>query len=684
MTIPRKLRNLIRFFSAQTDIHVTTSQRKYLQEYKSTRSQELNHLESIVFTPNDVLREINGLDASKACGPDMITPRFLKMVAIYVAEPLSKIFNKSIACGKYPRMWKMACVKPVFKGKGSPSEVKNYRPISLLPCLSKIFERLVFKAMYEHLSAHKLLTDNQSGYRPGHDTQLQLVYLTDKLYKSLDQSEDFTVVYLDISRYFEKIWHEGLLAKCKLEFGITGPVLCWLKSYLNDRSQVVQVDNEQSSPLTLQAGVPQGSVLGPLLAILYLNGLSDVTSNDMLYFADDSSLHCSHTPKDLRSKEIELQNDLNAIYHYGSRWAITFNADKTTQQTFSNRKNPVVPSLNFGGQPISLAREHKHLGLTFSSDLKFKQHVNETLLKFNRALSPLYQIASHIPRRQLLQVYNMYVQPHLDYCSAVYDGNLTKFDNRRLEKAQNRAARLITGTIRRTSVACLLKELGWCSVTDRRRKKRLMLFHKLMYDPAVPEFIKAIVPKTKKSAIDRPLRNMSNHILAQPISRTTTYSRSFIPSTTRIWNELPTELRLADSHKAFKKDMGDIIGAKGPNPFNLYGSKKGNILHTRIRLHSSSLNAHRHAFGLTLSPQCQCGHKSEDTVHFFLHCPQYSSSRLELFQTLTVLLRRNFEYLSSKKQIEILLNGPQSQHNIASKVAFTIQKYIVKSNRFYH
>ena len=106
----------------------------------STLSQELRHLESTVFTPNDVLREINGLDASKACGPDMITPRFLKMVAIYVAEPLSKIFNKSIACGKYPRMWKMACVKPVFKGKGSPSEVKNYRPISLLPCLSKIFE----------------------------------------------------------------------------------------------------------------------------------------------------------------------------------------------------------------------------------------------------------------------------------------------------------------------------------------------------------------------------------------------------------------------------------------------------------------------------------------------------------------------------------------------------------------
>ena len=221
-------------------------------------------------------------------------------------------------------------------------------------------------------------------------------------------------------------------------------------------------------------------------------------------------------------------------------------------------------------------------------------------------------------------------------------------------------------------------------MTDRRRKKRLTLFHKLMYDPAVPEFIKAIIPKTRISEIDRPLRNTSNHILAQPVSRTTTYSHSFIPSTTRIWNELPSELRLLDSHKVFKKGIDDIIGEQEPNQFNLYGSKKGNILHTRLRLHASSLNAHRHSFGLAFSPQCQCGHKSEDTVHFFLRCPQYNSSRQELFKTLSVLLRQNFEYLSTKKQIEILLNGPQGQHIIAPKVAFTIQKFLFKTNRFYY
>ena len=171
---------------------------------KNTQPETQNHIDSIVFTPNEVLNTINRLDASKASGPDKLPTRLLKMIAIFIADPLAEIFNKSLAAGKYPSLWKRATVKPIFKGKGSPSELKNYRPISLLPCVSKIFEKLVFKRFYDHITSHQLLTDNQSGYRPGHNTQLQLAYLTDKLYKTLDNSEDFTIIYLNISRYFEK------------------------------------------------------------------------------------------------------------------------------------------------------------------------------------------------------------------------------------------------------------------------------------------------------------------------------------------------------------------------------------------------------------------------------------------------------------------------------------------------
>ena len=219
-----------------------------------------------------------------------------------------------------------------------------------------------------------MLTEKQSGYRPGHNTQLQLIYLTNKLYKALNEGQDFSVVYLDISRYFEKkIWHDGLLAKCKKEFGINGSLLDWLKSYLGGRSQRVQAGEEKSVPLLLKAGVPQGSVLGPLLAIMYLNGLSTQTEHGMLFFADDSSLHASHTPQTSEQVKQSLQRDLDAIFTYGKNWAITFNATKTVQQTFSNKKNEQTLPLKFGDQPIPLTDSHKHLGLYLSTDLRFKK-----------------------------------------------------------------------------------------------------------------------------------------------------------------------------------------------------------------------------------------------------------------------------------------------------------------------
>ena len=671
------------YFCAQTDISLTASHHKYLSEYKKTHPETPHHIDTIAFTPSEILTVINGLDASKACGPDKLPTRLLKMMAIYIAEPLTKIFNKSLSTGEYPITWKRAQVKPVFKGKGSPSDATNYRPISLLPCLSKVFEKLMFKRIYEHINSHSLLSDRQSGYRPGHNTQLQLVYLTDKLYKSLDQSEDFTIIYLDISRYFEKIWHEGLLAKCSLEFGLRGNVLRWLKSYLKDRNQVVQVGNEQSPPLTMKAGVPQGSVLGPLLAIMYLNGLSNITLNSMLYFADDSSLHCSHTPDNLPAKELELQRDLDAIHDYGCKWAITFNASKTTQQTFSRRKDVMVPTLTFGGRAIPLTNDHKHLGLTFSSDLKFKQHVNETLLKFNRALSPLYPIAPYIPRVVLHEIYNVYVKPHLEYCSAVYDGNLTAFDSKRLEKAQNRAARLITGTFRRTSIDGLRKELGWSSVADQRQRHRLLLFHKLIYDPKIPNYIKNIVPNTRENDTHMTLRNTQNSKYTQPIWETTSYSHSFIPNTTRTWNDLPSECRMLNKHKEFKNNIRLLKGPEAPNRFNSYGSKQGNTLHTRIRLHASSLNSHKFYICRTTSPCCECGHKREDTSHYLLYCPLYVAARDDLFRTLTKLLNRNFATMTAPAKADILLHGPQNvNENTARNVAFAVQNFIFRTCRF--
>ena len=312
------------------------------------------------------------------------------------------------------------------------------------------------------------------------------------------------------------------MAKCEKEFGLTGNLLTWLRSYLTDRRQTVDINNSLSPTLTLDAGVPQGSVLGPLLAILYLNGLCNKTTNTMLFYADDCSLYATYSPTDkFRDSQLTLQQDLDTIYSYGQTWAITFNATKITQQTFSLRQQTNVPVLTFGDQLIPTVNDHKHLGLTLSTNSRFHTHINDILLKFNRSLGPLYPLARHIPKAMLISIYNTYVQPFFDYCDIIYDEHITASDCMRLERAQNRAARLITGTPLRTSTDGRRRELGWTSLTDRRKMHRLQFYHRLLFDPRIPAFMKSTLPSERRHNVQRILRNASAKTL--PMARTHIY-----------------------------------------------------------------------------------------------------------------------------------------------------------------
>ena len=302
---------------------------------------------------------------------------------------MAKLFNKSLAYGQFPKQFKEGHIKPIFKNKGSQSDYANYRPISILSAISKVFEKIVYKNVYNHLTQHSLLSDKQSGYRQRHSTEQQLLYLTNNLYKSLDSGRDFTAIYLDISKYFDKIWHKGLLHKCKHDFGITGRLLDWFTSYLQDRRQQVRIRDTYSSTQIINAGCPQGSVLGPLLALIYLDGLSTRTTNDILFFADDTSLYASHTTTDLLTTQRSLQRDLDEIHKYGREWAISFNTTKTIQQTFSHKRENTPPTLTFGGDIVPIHNNHTHLGLTFSKDLHFHQHINNVCHKVNKTISPL-------------------------------------------------------------------------------------------------------------------------------------------------------------------------------------------------------------------------------------------------------------------------------------------------------
>jgi len=591
-----------------------------------------------------------------------------------------KLFNKSLETGTFPSVWKKACVTPIFKRKGSSSDPTNYRPISLLPCLSKVLEKLVFNKIYTHLTENNLLSEKQSGYRPGHSTHIQLAYLTHQMYATLDKNQNFTAIFLDISKYFDKIWHDGLIAKCEIQYNITGSILEWLKSYLIDRKQIVRVGNSFSNPQNIYSGVPQGSVLGPLLALIYLNDLSKKTNNDALFYADDVSLYTPHPP-DSHDHRL-LQDDLDTIRQYGSDWLITFNAQKTIQQTFTNRRDNQDLTLTFDGQDIPTVTSHKHIGLTLSTDLNFHQHINNIIRTVNISLSPIYPVAKFLPRSILNTIYTTYILPHFDYCDIIYDGNITTTDAIRLQTLQNRCARLVTGTLFRTRTDALLNDLGWTTLETRRIIHKLLFFHRLFHNnPPLPDYVTDLLTDSRHTATGLRLRNA--HTLSIPPFRLSSYQRSFVPATIRLWNTLPEPLQTTQSRPEFARLVWQRFGSPSPPAHFSLGSKSGNTHHTRLRVGHSTLNAHlfKIQHTSTPSPACTCGYDYEDTRHFILFCPLYNNLRLRLLSSVRTLVP-NFDTLLPQSKLDLILFGKLLNKNSAELVSHHLQTFIMHTRRF--
>ena len=249
----------------------------------------------------------------------------------------------------------------------------------------------------------------------------------------------------------------------------------------------------------------------------------------VLIRADDTSLYSAHSHNSQLHRH-SLQNDLDTISQYGNDWAITFNADKTVQQTFTNRHTDQDLRLSFNGQPLTPVTCHKHLGLNLSTDLHFHQHVNSLIRTINIQLGPIYPVAKFLPRSILNQIYVIYIRPHFDYCDIIYDGNLTISDSIRLQTLQNRCARLVTGALFRTPTDALLNDLGWERLETRRLIHRLIFFHRLYYDhPPLPSYLTSLLTDTRQDATGLQLRNA--RLLSIPPIRLTSFRKSFIPAT---------------------------------------------------------------------------------------------------------------------------------------------------------
>lgn len=522
----------------------------------------------------------------------------------------------------------MSHITPVYKNKGNPEDPSNYRPIALTCTLCKILEKILLKTLHNYMKDHNLLFKNQSGFQPSDSTINQLTEIYNIIISNLDKGKDIMFIFCDISKAFDKVWHKGLIYKLQ-KYGIRGEILGWIENYITDRTQKVVIEGYSSGIETTNAGVPQGSVLGPFLFLIYINDIVENICNQIRLFADDTSLFVVVDDNDNNSAK-SLTADLEKIKQWSNQWLVDFNPNKTINVNFS-RKKKTHPQVSFGNTLNNIIQKnnHCHLGLTLQSNGGWSHHISNIYEKACQRLNMLRILKYKINRESLIKIYFAFIRPVLEYGDVVWD-NCTDEQSNLLESIQIEAARIITGLRRNSSKQYLYQELGWETLKKRRNNHKLILLFKILNN-YTPEYLSNIVGECFPPHNTYNLRN--NFIYRTPVARTTSYFNSFIPSTIILWNNLPQNTKNITTVSAFKNSLKNINSKKlyMHKLFN-HGKRLENIWHCQLRNNSSNLNADLYSHHLIASPLCQkCFLEVEDSKHYFLHCPLYASQRKSLF-----------------------------------------------------
>ena len=519
------------------------------------RRDDMEEVDYADFTLEDVSKKLDNLKPDKSPGIDSIHPNVLRECSKEMAVPLFLIFKKSIAEETIPDDWKRAKVVPIYK-KGSKTSAGNYRPVSLTSIPCKVMESLIRDTILNHVTKYDLLSCHQHGFTSGRSCLTNLLDTLEDITKNLDEDKDVDIIYLDYSKAFDTVPHRRLLSKLEA-YGITGKVLKWIEAFLTDRKQQVGVRRKSSDWADVISGVPQGSVLGPILFVIYINDLPDIVSSLAKLFADDTKLY-NIVGKEGGSQTI--QGDLNTLEKWSDTWLLRFNAGKCKCMHMGNSNQNVKYTLN--GEVIQDVNEEKDLGVYLTSDCKPSMQCTKAAATAMQSLRTIKRTFKYVDKDSFAVLYKAYIRPHLEYSVQAWSPYFQK-DIKCLEKVQRRATKMVPA-VRRKQYDVSLKELKLFPLEVRRIRGDLIEVYKILHGLDhldAGKFFSLSSTSTRGHSLKLYKKSMCKGLQLRKYF----FSQRVIIN----WNKLPAHVVVAKNVNEFKKYFDQYLNEKG------YGVLKG-------------------------------------------------------------------------------------------------------------
>ena len=503
------------------------------------------NISPVIIHNEGIIKLLSNLNEHKAKGPDEIPTMILKKLSVPISPALTLIFQASLHQCKIPTEWKIANIVPVFK-KGDRSNPGNYRPVSLTCVCGKILEHVIYSHIFSHLKRYNILCDEQHGFQQNRSCETQLIGTVNEIAENMNEGKQTDVILLDFAKAFDKVPHARLCHKLS-HYGINGALLKWIRSFLTDRTQQVIINGEKSSVSPVSSGVPQGTVLAPLLFLCYINDITKNISSSIKLYADDVLIYRRiDSDDDCRL----LQRDLLILENWAHKWNMCFSPSKCEFLRITNNKDIINFQYSILNSQIKEVQQAKYLGVTLNNHLTWADHIQIITKKANSTYGFIHRNFHTCPTNIKCSHYLSLVRPILEYACTVWSPHY-KTDIQMLEAVQRRAARLAVNCYSRyQSVTNILCQLSWTTLEERRDQMKLIMMYKIIHGLV---FIQDILPLTYSSLNDISRGHTQRFI--QPATRVDSYKHSFFPSTILLWNRLPANVVSSESLQQFKSNL---------------------------------------------------------------------------------------------------------------------------------